>query len=211
VRVLQQEFYDSVGGALGRPKPMMDDLEAEMVYLLIREFKPGVLVEVGSGIGYSTAWIIHAINDNRKGTLYTFDLTDIATLTIPLDLKKDCWHFFCGNAKENLGELPEEINFLLIDAEHTKAFAEWYIKELFPRLASGAVVCVHDVFRKATPSEEGLEVLGWLIANGLDYFSVARAKHRPIFERVLKMRGKCGIGGWIHKRSLKNTMLLFQV
>lgn len=47
--------------------PMLDDLEAEITYLLIRDRGPRVVVEMSPNTGWSTTWILSALRDNQQG------------------------------------------------------------------------------------------------------------------------------------------------
>lgn len=74
-------------------KAQLDDYEAEITYLLLRDLAPEVVVEVGTFRGWSTTWILSALRDNGTGHLYSFDIVDNVvknvagrTLRGPLDV-----------------------------------------------------------------------------------------------------------------------------
>lgn len=46
---------------------------AELLYALVRQTKPSLVVECGAGEGYSSAFIAHALQDNGFGTLASFE------------------------------------------------------------------------------------------------------------------------------------------
>ena len=48
-------------------KAQLDDLEAEITYLLLREARPETVVEIGTFHGWSTTWILQALRDNGTG------------------------------------------------------------------------------------------------------------------------------------------------
>ena len=56
------------GGVLPR-------VDMETLYLWIRTHKPEAVLELGPRCGYSTFWILQALEDNEKGLLYSFDST----------------------------------------------------------------------------------------------------------------------------------------
>src|SRR5665647_133518 len=66
--------------------PHLDDIEAEITYLLIRALRPKTLVEISPLGGWSTSWILNAVRDNGCGTLHSFDLVDDSLKTLPPDL-----------------------------------------------------------------------------------------------------------------------------
>jgi Methyltransferase domain len=81
-------------------KPKLDDIEAELTYLALRETRPAAVVEIGSFHGWSTTWILRALRDNGSGHLYTFDLVDHATRAVPAELAGERWTFVPGDVRE---------------------------------------------------------------------------------------------------------------
>lgn len=165
----------------------LDDLEAEITYLLIREERPATVVEVGSLHGWSTTWILRALRDNRAGALVTHDLIDNARHNVPAELADGRWTFVPGDARETLRGHRHGIDHLFIDAAHTASFARWFVGDLFPTVRAGTTVSVHDVFhgRRPWPVSEGRVVLSWLAGNGAGYFTPSRRAAAPV-NRTLK-------------------------
>lgn len=128
-----------------------DDLEAEALYLLVRETKPERLVEISPCDGWSTTWILKAMHDNQQGTLDSFDIHDSATQFIPSSIR-DQWNLHTGDVRKD-NDLPEEIDFLLLDSKHTYGFARWYFRTVIPRVKSGSPIVIHDI-------ASGLPLLG---------------------------------------------------
>ena len=46
-------------------KAQLDDIEAEITYLLLRHARPETVVEIGTFHGWSTTWILRALRDKR--------------------------------------------------------------------------------------------------------------------------------------------------
>ena len=69
--------------ALSLLRPQLDDIEAEVTYLLIRESRPSTVVEISPSGGWSTSWILQALKDNDYGTLYSYDYNDASTKVLP--------------------------------------------------------------------------------------------------------------------------------
>lgn len=157
-------------------RTQLDDLEAEITYLLMREERPATVVEVGSLHGWSTTWILRALRDNRAGALVTHDLIDNARRNVPADLADGRWTFVPGDARETLRGHRHRIDHLFIDAAHTASFARWFVGDLFPTVRAGTTVSVHDVFhgRRPWPVSEGRVVLSWLARHGAGYFTPSR-------------------------------------
>ena len=64
--------------------PMLDDVEAEVTYLLIRDRNPKLIMEMSPNGGWSTTWILRALRDNGAGgQLWSYDLHDMSTKLVP--------------------------------------------------------------------------------------------------------------------------------
>lgn len=177
-----------------------DDIESEITYLLIREFKPETIIEISPSGGWSTSWILNALKDNGFGKLYSYDLVDNSTKNISLDLSENRWIFYLGDIKKNVDKLPEKIDYLFIDSDHSARFAQWYIKNVFSKLKSGTPVSVHDVFQtKEFYFPEERVILDWLRIKNIDYFSASPMKYETIFEEICKLKKTKNIWKLIHK------------
>ncbi|HEX9611803.1 MAG TPA: hypothetical protein VF978_07920 [Gemmatimonadales bacterium] len=67
-------WWSAALGALGLPahyrrrlKPQLDDIEAEITYLLVRELTRPTVVEIAPDRGWSTTWLLAALRDNAGG------------------------------------------------------------------------------------------------------------------------------------------------
>jgi predicted O-methyltransferase YrrM len=157
-----------------------DDLEAEIAYLLMREHRPELVVEVSPCGGWSTSWILNALHDNAHGVVHSYDLIDHSLAKVPPDLRQGRHWFHQGDVRESR-ELPSRIDYLFLDSDHTGEFGGWAVANLFPRVRSGGLVSVHDVFHPdgvAISGGEGPVVLDWLERNGIDYLSLSPT-HAP--------------------------------
>lgn len=180
--------------------PMLDDIEAEVTYLLIRDRVPESVVEISPFRGWSTSWILHALRDNGTGSLASFDLIEDARRFVPDELA-NCWTLIVGDARDRMADIPDSIDYLFLDSDHRRAFAEWYLAELIPRLTPDAMVSVHDVFHGRGPargSGEARVVLDWLDRWGLDWFTPSRFGPRGVHEAIQVQRVKLGLTEPIH-------------
>ena len=195
----------------GGMKPQLDDIEAEITYLLIREHRPETVVEISPCGGWSTAWILHAIKDNGIGTLYSYDLIDDATKNVPPELSNGRWEFNLGDITKALEKLPENIDYLFMDSDHSAEFANWYIQQVFPRVRKGNPVSVHDVYHTALPGSHGSEgevIIEWLRDKGIDCSTASRAKNREGFQKLMAVKKLLGISKLIHWTQT-NPMIFF--
>jgi predicted O-methyltransferase YrrM len=57
-------------------KAQLDDIEAEITYLRLRETRLSSVVEIGALHGWSTSWILRALRDNEFGHVYSFGVAE---------------------------------------------------------------------------------------------------------------------------------------
>lgn len=128
------------------------DVEAETLYLLVRESKPDTIFEISPDCGYSTHYILQALTRNGKGTLYSFELSKtirglpteeaIRSIQVPTsDLKR--LKLIIGDARITVPETALNPDFVFLDSCHDDFFAEWYVKFLLPKCKGFALV--HDI------------------------------------------------------------------
>ncbi|MET8141694.1 class I SAM-dependent methyltransferase [Sphaerisporangium sp. NPDC005288] len=196
VRVEQHALRAANPGAATK----LDDLEAEITYLMVREHRPEEVVEIGSLDGWSTTWLLRALRDNGSGHLYTYDLIDNARRNVPEDLSAGRWTFVRGDAREMLAGHDHEIDYLFVDAAHTRSFARWYVNELFPTVPAGVPVSVHDVFhtRRPWPFSEGRVVLSWLAERGIGYFTASRAAAPEVNRGLAELKESLELSEAVH-------------
>ncbi len=193
-------------------KPQLDDIEAEITYLRLRESKPLSVVEISPCGGWSTTWILRALRDNGQGHLYSFDLVDLATKNVPQDLSKDRWTFFQGDVTKNTDRLPDSIDYLFLDSDHSESFAKWYVENLIPRLKPLTPVSVHDIFHNSHPdgfSGEGTVIIEWLKEHQKDFFTASPAKAPKNYDSLLELRNQEGLSDSIHADHY-NSMIFFE-
>jgi len=131
-----------------------DSIHLFLLYGLARMLRPNVCVEIGSQRGYSAAWTAQALWDNDHGRLWCIDpfigcgegkkpvfqeTVDAMGLRNRIILEE-------GYSQDPriLKNVPEEIDFLLIDGAHSKEGCALDIKNYVPRLTSGGIVFFHD-------------------------------------------------------------------
>lgn len=193
-------------------KAQLDDVEAELTYLFLRDRAPRTVVEIGALHGWSTTWMLRALCDNGAGELHSFDLIDRAPRTVPGDLAGGRWTFHHGDVRANLREFPADIGYLFVDAAHTAGFARWYVERVFPRLPSGTPVSVHDVFhgRRPKPFGEGAVITSWLAERGVPYFTAAPARAPQDHATLAAVKRELGLDAPL-RAPRRNPMLYFRM
>jgi len=161
------------------------DIEAELLYILLRELTPSLVYEISPNCGYSTNYLLAAVTANEFGRVESFEITEtingipiddvIANNLLPL-CDKERFHLNVGDARiRTLERLADETpDFTMIDSCHDDFFAEFYIKELLPRLR-GAVL-IQDVAHfdpRPEWSTEAYYVLSYLQKTKSEYLFFA--------------------------------------
>ncbi len=139
----------------------------EMLMNAVMEAKPKNLVEVGTGHGYSTAWLLLGMEANGVGHLNTFDKearTPQVWEELGLDKKNVTSHI--GFFKDF--KLEGEIDFLFHDSEHIFRLIEEDFERLVPLMAKKCQVWVHDCH-----GAFGDEVGSYFKSKGFDYRQVS--------------------------------------
>jgi len=122
----------------------------EMLYIFIREQKPNSIVEFSPHDGWSTFWMLKALEKNNKGIIHSFDLINNISIHLKKYIQKGYLKFYCGDVKENLtDEIVENSEFFYIDTEHTAEMASWYENKIFQKKKNtNNFFGVDDVFHK---------------------------------------------------------------
>jgi hypothetical protein len=202
----------SVLDVLGMPadyhrliKPQLDDIEAEITYLLLREFRPHTVVETprtaaGPRRGYSPP------AGQRVGRLFSYDIFDHSTRTVPRSCGRPLT--FRRGITQQLPFLPLRIDYLFLDCAHTAEFARWYLRELFPRLSPGTPVSIDDIYPES-PGESRV-VRNWLTEQGVAHFTSAPEVAPGIYDRLMRVKRELGLDECIHS-SRRNPMVFFRL
>ncbi|OAI46829.1 hypothetical protein AYO44_10655 [Planctomycetaceae bacterium SCGC AG-212-F19] len=145
---LQARFQAMVHGGFGA---VFGDVEGELLYCLVREFRPEVVFEISPNAGYSTNYMLAALTRNGQGRIESFELirhffgrpTEQVIRGNLVDLcDASRFHLHIGDARITV---PEQLrqgapDFTLIDSCHDDFFAEFYVKELLPRCRGTAFI-----------------------------------------------------------------------
>jgi predicted O-methyltransferase YrrM len=157
--------------------------EKYILYWLIRETKPKVLVETGTHRGLTTMYMLEAMLQNGFGFLDTCDPNDewgqLGNFRkFPEHEKMMKFHKQRG---VTMLKGVKDVDFAFIDGFHGKEDVLPEIKELLPRLSKRAIVVFHDCWYGNTDGvNEALEEAGlqtvWLpTKNAIRIYS----KHEP--------------------------------
>lgn len=132
--------------------------ERRLLYLMTRHRAPEVIVEFSPKRGWSTLQMAAALEDNGRGSIFSFELEPVYAAVTRRTLKEAG---LAHRAQVVVGDVREEfpkiygdrdrwredpgLEFLFIDSDHSAPFADWYLGNLFPIVRQSGVIHVHDV------------------------------------------------------------------
>jgi predicted O-methyltransferase YrrM len=132
--------------------------QGSLLYLLVRALRPSVVVETGVGPGYSTAWILGAMEDNHLGELTSLGpgptagrhsgVHDVALGQFVPPTLRGRWTLALGNTEDRLRELLagfSEIDVFLYDNGPVPARARFELHAAWERLSPRGVLLAHHV------------------------------------------------------------------
>jgi len=128
--------------------------ELPVLYLMLRLIKPDHVVETGVSAGASSAYILRALEDNKKGMLYSIDVPPAnlpegktSGWLVPKALRSR-WRLEIGDSKEILEPLLKavgETNCFIHDSLHTYEHMIWEFRTAWKYLCPGGLFLSHDV------------------------------------------------------------------
>mmetsp|Transcript_55155 Transcript_55155/g.175436 ORF Transcript_55155/g.175436 Transcript_55155/m.175436 type:complete len:261 (-) Transcript_55155:744-1526(-) len=156
------------------------DIEAEVIYLRIRELRPENVAEYGFGQGLTTVYILCALRDNGKGTLHSFDKLDKHGRVdkVPAGLAASRWVFHLGDARSTSPLLGVDFDYIHSDAQHSVQFAQWLAAHDLAKRTE-LHVSFHDAFVK-----EGLLHAGAKGSGGVTPEAMVRTRCRAGLRRL---------------------------
>lgn len=134
--------------------------EKRLLYALVRELKPEVIVETGTHRGMTTLYLADAVYHNGKGHIYTcdpFEWGQVGNFRKFPELEKLITFQLIKGSELKV----DNIDFLFIDGFHGKQDVIDEVNALFPRLSKRAIVIFHDCWYGNTDEiNEAVEELG---------------------------------------------------
>jgi len=163
------------------------DVEAEMLYMLVRKWRPNNVFEMAPNRGYSSHFILYALAANEHGMLHSFDIHNGSRRGMHTSLRPR-WNLTVMDVREAVptaaagAQFMRSYDFIFIDALHTNAFSSWYTRALL----SHAVECdtpvmIHDVVADADGGgRESLPVFQYMaFASALRHAFTMHPMHAP--------------------------------
>ena len=125
--------------------------EKMLLYWLIRELKPEIVIETGTHKGLTTAYMAHALFDNQKGHIHTadpFDWGQRGNFSKIGEIGNFITYY--QEQGEDMIKKIDKIDFAFIDGFHEKHKVLPEIRELIPKLSKNAIVVFHDCWHGNT-------------------------------------------------------------
>jgi predicted O-methyltransferase YrrM len=128
-----------------------DDMATEIevldfLYALVVMLKPVTTLETGCYHGHATEQLARGIRENGFGDLWTCDMgSEEIRITEQRMRDKNLIHFTafqCGGL-ELIERMPREVNFAFLDSGPDEIRTN-ELRALYPKLAPGGVVAIHD-------------------------------------------------------------------
>jgi len=157
---VNEEFRDAMNRARevgGTFRGGMGSDEGRLLYAICRLTLPQVVLETGTGHGFSSSYILRALEDNGKGELYSLDLHYRDGVSVPVGkepgwaIPKNLTHRFNLVLGESTRELPRllkelgTVDIFLHDSRHTYGTMIREYQIVWPHLREGGFLLSHDV------------------------------------------------------------------
>lgn len=160
--ILSCEFYKRMQISSGLKDTffnltMLSVLRAPAFYVLCRIAKPNVVVETGVADGFSTSFILQALQMNGFGRLYSVDLPNqpgqevqkgrLTGWLVPDGLRPR-WELILGSSKEKLPPLLsrlKKIDIFYHDSDHSYENMSFEFNFSFPYIAEGGLIMADDI------------------------------------------------------------------
>jgi len=120
----------------------------QMLHDRIIKKRPENVVEVGTGHGYSTSWMLLALEKNGFGHLHTIDINSYrgeGRIWEKLAIPDGRLSLMGETLQKNIDYLPSKIDMAFLDSDHQIGDIVDDIELLMPRLTIGGEIAVHDI------------------------------------------------------------------
>lgn len=145
--------------------------QGHIIYSIVRKKKPNLVIETGTGNGYSTSFILKALHLNNQGMLYSIDYPEIEGQNYPKDNfykdkggavipkgKTSGWlvpdylynrlRIIIGKSQDILPKLLRDIGSIDIffhDSEHSYSGMIFEFEQVWPYLNEEGILLIHDI------------------------------------------------------------------
>jgi len=158
--IIDSKFMQDMESRSGSSKEfshlsMLTPFRAPTLYVMCRIFKPEIVVETGVANGYSSSFILYALETNRKGRLYSIDLPNQPGQEIEKDTGwliseniRGRWELSLGASRKNLPLLLEKlrsIDLFYHDSDHSYENMKFEFELAWQYLAKASLLIADDI------------------------------------------------------------------
>lgn len=188
------------------------DVEGELLYMLVRETRPLNVFEISPDCGWSTNYLLAALSTNQAGKLHSFEIEPKKrgrpTRDVILSNQHDHWdtrrlEIHLGDAVHTTSQVRGAIQALLIDSCHESWFADWYTREVFPRVEGFAFLQDIAFIDELEPSSEAEFFWQWAGNSKIELNLVGRLELSP---KVRALRSRLA-----ERRRLRSNSVVLQL
>lgn len=132
-----------------------DWLSGQLLYCIVRYFRPVRIIEISTGSGYSSLFSALALKANGFGRLETFEIQPNLAAAAQGNFDRfgvaEVVRLHVGDARQTTSELlakrqgKEEREILFLDSEHTEGFARFYLSTFLPDTHPESLFHMHDI------------------------------------------------------------------
>ena len=118
----------------------------ELIYAMVRQNKPNIVLETGIANGASSFIILSALNKNRKGNLISTEVRKNTGQLVLCDKKR--WHTYIGNPKTIFKKALSKLNYIDIfihDSNHSYSTMLYEYTRVVPKLSKNGIIMSDDV------------------------------------------------------------------
>lgn len=125
--------------------------KARFLFKIIREFKPKICLELGTGLGISSSYIGAALKINKYGKLLTIEGSPARAHFSKIVLKKLLLNNVLvevGWFKEVLDRILDDlkkIDFIFLDGNHEMNSTLYYFNKFLPYLSKDSIIVLDDI------------------------------------------------------------------
>ena len=143
---IQDETEKMRGISASQAMNALNPDSAKFVALLITSKKATNIVEIGTGVGYSTLWLAYAASV-VGGKVVTCEIDSAKAEQAKANIEKagmaDYVEILTGDARELLRQRSDAVDFLFIDADYGQY--ETYFDVVYKQMNVGSTVVADDV------------------------------------------------------------------
>lgn len=186
---LESEKYPS----RNKPYPTDYSLSASsglFLYILCKLIKPENVVETGVAYGNSSSYILQALKENKKGTLYSIDSVfrpweskEMIGAAIPDELRQN-WQFVFGSTTEKLPKVLKQLGSIDIffhDSLHTYQNMMFEFETAWPFIKKNGFLLSDDIIENNAFNKfySAMNVEPFIMSqeNNVGLFGIIQKKH----------------------------------